>query len=185
MLSRVCVFCGSSTGTRRSYHDAAVGLGHVLAARRIGLVYGGGNIGLMGMLADAVLARGGQTVGVIPGHLVDRELAHRGLTDLRIVSSMHERKALMADLSDAFIALPGGFGTLEEFSEAVTWSQLGLHGKPCALLNVDGYYDGLLEFFDHAAHEGFIRAEYRHNLVVDDDAERLIGRLEEKVAGSG
>jgi uncharacterized protein (TIGR00730 family) len=179
MLSRVCVFCGSSKGARRSYTEAAERLGQALAGRRIGLVYGGGNVGLMGVLADTVIKRGGETIGVIPRHLVDRELAHRGVSDLRVVDSMHERKALMADLADAFIALPGGYGTLEEFLEAITWSQLGLHAKPCALLNVEGYYDGLLEFFAHAAREGFVRPGYEHIVIVDDEEERLLQRLAE------
>lgn len=177
MLSRVCVFCGSNYGRRSSYLAAARVLGGLLAARRIGLVYGGGNVGLMGALADAVLEGGGEATGVIPGHLVDKELAHRRLTDLRVVHSMHERKALMADLADAFIALPGGFGTLEEFCEVLTWSQLGLHRKPCALLNVDGYYDGLLTLFDHAVREGFVSPDHRQFLLVDDDGERLLDRL--------
>jgi uncharacterized protein (TIGR00730 family) len=176
MLKRVCVFCGSSDGARSSYREAAAMLGRVLAARRIGVVYGGGNIGLMGALADAALGAGGDVIGVIPEHLVNKELAHRGV-DLRIVHSMHERKALMADLADAFIALPGGYGTLEEFCEVLTWSQLGLHAKPCGLLNVDGYYDSLLGLFDHAVAEGFVRSPSRDLVVVDDQAAPLLDRL--------
>jgi len=176
MLKRVCVFCGSSDGARSSYREATAMLGRVLAARRIGVVYGGGNIGLMGALADAALGAGGDVIGVVPEHLVNKELAHRGV-DLRIVHSMHERKALMADLADAFIALPGGYGTLEEFCEVLTWSQLGLHAKPCGLLNVDGYYDSLLGLFDHAAAEGFVRPQSRDLVVVDDQAARLLDRL--------
>jgi uncharacterized protein (TIGR00730 family) len=176
MLKRVCVFCGSSDGARSSYREAAAMLGRVLAARRIGVVYGGGNIGLMGALADAALGAGGDVIGVIPEHLVNKELAHRGV-DLRIVHSMHERKALMADLADAFIALPGGYGTLEEFCEVLTWSQLGLHAKPCGLLNVDGYYDSLLGLFDHAVAEGFVRPQSRDLVVVDDQAAPLLDRL--------
>ena len=176
MLKRVCVFCGSSDGARSSYHEAAAMLGRVLAARRIGVVYGGGNIGLMGALADAALGAGGEVIGVIPEHLVNKELAHRGV-DLRIVHSMHERKALMADLADAFITLPGGYGTLEEFCELLTWSQLGLHAKPCGLLNVDGYYDSLLGLFDHAVAEGFVRSPSRDIVLVDDQAARLLDRL--------
>jgi len=176
MLKRVCVFCGSSLGARPSYASAAAGLGRLLARARIGVVYGGGNVGLMGALADAALAAGGEVIGVIPEHLVGKELAHRGV-DLRIVHSMHERKALMADLSDAFVALPGGYGTLEEFCEVLTWSQLGLHTKPCGLLNVDGYYDGLLGLIDHAVAEGFVREESRGLVLVDDDAARLLERL--------
>jgi hypothetical protein len=176
MLKRVCVFCGSSDGARSSYREAAAMLGRVLAARRIGVVYGGGNVGLMGALADAALGAGGDVIGVIPEHLVNKELAHRGV-DLRIVHSMHERKALMADLADAFIALPGGYGTLEEFCEVLTWSQLGLHAKPCGLLNVDGYYDSLLGLFDHAVAEGFVRSPSRDIVLVDDQAARLLDRL--------
>ncbi len=176
MLRRLCVFCGSSVGARPSYRDAAATLGHLLAARGIGAVYGGGNVGLMGALADAALAAGGEVIGVIPQHLVNKELAHRGV-DLRIVHSMHERKALMADLSDAFLALPGGYGTLEEFCEVLTWSQLGLHAKPCGLLNVDGYYNGLLGLIDHAVAEGFVRGESRDLVLVDDDAARLVERM--------
>jgi len=176
MLKRVCVFCGSSDGARSSYREAAAMLGRVLGARRIGVVYGGGNIGLMGALADAALGAGGEVIGVIPEHLVNKELAHRGV-DLRIVHSMHERKALMADLADAFIALPGGYGTLEEFCEVLTWSQLGLHAKPCGLLNVDGYYDSLLGLFDHAVAEGFVRPPSRDIVLVDDQAARLLDRL--------
>ena len=176
MLKRVCVFCGSSSGARRSYREAAAELGRLLAASRIGAVYGGGNVGLMGALADAALAANGDVIGVIPEHLVSKELAHRGV-DLRVVHSMHERKALMADLSDAFVALPGGYGTLEEFCEVLTWSQLGLHAKPCGLLNVDGYYDGLLGLIDHAVAEGFVRPESRHLVIVADDAQQLLARL--------
>ncbi len=176
VLNRVCVFCGSSNGRRPSYRAAAAELGRLLAARRIGIVYGGGNVGLMGALADAALEAGGGVIGVIPEHLVSRELAHRSV-DLRIVHSMHERKALMADLSDAFIALPGGLGTFEEFCEVLTWSQLGLHVKACALLNVERYYDELLGLFDHAVAEGFVRAENRRLVLVDEDADRLLDRL--------
>ncbi len=176
MLKRVCVFCGSSNGARPSYRDAAADLGRLLASERVGIVYGGGNVGLMGALADAALAAGGEVIGVIPEHLVSKELAHARV-DLRVVHSMHERKALMADLSDAFIALPGGYGTLEEFCEVLTWSQLGLHAKPCALLNVDGYYDNLLGLADHAVSEGFVRPESRDLVLVDEDAARLLARL--------
>jgi uncharacterized protein (TIGR00730 family) len=147
---RLCVFCGSSTGRHPAFADAAQVLATELARRNIEIVYGGGNIGLMGVVADAALAAGGRVIGVIPEGLVARELAHPGVSALHVVASMHERKALMADLSDGFIALPGGFGTLEEFCEVVTWTQLGIHQKPCGLLNVEGYYDGLLAFFAHA-----------------------------------
>ncbi len=176
MLKRVCVFCGSSNGGRPSYRQAAAALGRLAGASHVGVVYGGGNVGLMGALADAALAVGGEVIGVIPEHLVSKELAHRRV-ELRIVHSMHERKALMADLADAFIALPGGYGTLEEFCEVLTWSQLGLHTKPCGLLNVDGYYDGLLGLLDHAVAEGFVRPESRDLVLVDDDAAHLMARL--------
>jgi uncharacterized protein (TIGR00730 family) len=175
-LSRVCVFCGSSDGRRPSYRQAAAALGRLLASNGVGIVYGGGNVGLMGRLADAALAARGEVIGVIPEHLVSKELAHRGV-DLRVVHSMHQRKALMADLSDAFIALPGGYGTLEEFCEVLTWSQLGLHAKPSGLLNVDGYYDHLLGLFDHAVAEGFVKPQSRELVLVDADAERLVQRL--------
>ncbi len=165
---RLCVFCGSYTGRHRTYRDAAEQLGLLLVERGIELVYGGGNIGLMGVLADTVLARGGRAIGVIPESLMAKEVGHTGLTELRIVSSMHERKEMMSDLADGFIALPGGFGTIEEFCEVVTWSQLGLQSKPCGLLNVENYYAPLLELFDHAVREGFLR-EVNRRLVLDDE----------------
>src|SRR4051794_8062535 len=179
MLSRVCVFCGSSRGLRPEYQAAAEELGRYLAAQRIGLVYGGGNVGLMGTIADAVLAAGGEVIGVIPQSIVDREIAHRGVTEFRIVQSMHERKAMMADLSDAFIAMPGGFGTFEEFCEVLTWSQLGIHKKPCGLLNVAEYYSPLLAMFDHAVNERFVRKENRGLVLAHHDYKRLIEMLEE------
>ncbi len=154
-------------------------MGAVLASRKIGLVYGGGNVGLMGVVADAVLAGGGEVIGVIPQSLADREIAHSGVTDLRIVDSMHTRKALMADLSDAFIAMPGGFGTFEEIFEAVTWTQLGVHRKPSGLLNVGGFYTPLALFIDQAVSEGFIKPVHRESIVVDDDPERLVNALAE------
>jgi len=160
-LKRVCVFCGSSAGVRPVYAEAARSVGRLLAERGIGVVYGGGNVGLMGEVADAVLAAGGRVTGVIPRALMEREVGHRGLTELHIVGSMHERKALMVDLADGFVALPGGFGTLDELCEALTWSQLGIHTKPCAVLNVDGYFDALLALFDHATREGFVRDAHR------------------------
>ena len=156
----------SSTGARPEYRAAAEGLGRDLAARNIGLVYGGARLGLMGAVADAVLAAGGKVTGVIPGALAEKEVAHSGLTDLRVVTSMHERKALMADLADGFIALPGGWGTLDEFFEILTWAQLGLHHKPCGLLNVHGYFDGLLSFLEHSHEEGFVRREYQSMISV-------------------
>ena len=174
---RLCVFCGSNSGTNSVYRDAAVAMGRLLAERGIELVYGGGNVGLMGVLADAVLQANGRVIGVIPESLMAKEVGHLGLTDLRIVQSMHERKALMADLSDGFIAMPGGFGTFEEFCEVVTWSQLGIHSKPCGLLNVNGYYDPLLELFDHAVREGFLRKENRRLVLEDRDSEQLLEKM--------
>jgi uncharacterized protein (TIGR00730 family) len=176
-MKRVCVFCGSSVGNQPAYQAAAIELGTVLAARGIGLVYGGGNVGLMGVIADAVLAAGGEAIGVIPQSLADREIAHTGITDLRIVDSMHTRKAMMADLSDAFVAMPGGVGTFEEFFEVVTWTQLGLHRKPCGLLNVAGFYSPLEAFVDQAVSEGFIRPVHRAAIVVESDPVRLLDRL--------
>jgi len=176
-MKRICVFAGSSAGTDAIFRTAAVDLAAALAARRIELVYGGGCVGLMGILADAMLARGGHVTGVIPQALVEREVGHRGVTELKIVGSMHERKATMAALSDGFIALPGGFGTLEELFEVLTWAQLGLHQHPCGLLNVAGYFDGLLEFLDHAQGQGFVKSIHREMLLVDGDAVRLIDRF--------
>jgi uncharacterized protein (TIGR00730 family) len=177
-VKRVCVFCGSSPGARASYRDAAVRLGAAIAKRGLGLVYGGAHVGLMGIVADAALAARGEVIGVLPRALEARELAHRGLSELHVVASMHERKARMAELSDCFIALPGGVGTLEETFEAWTWTQLGLHAKPCALLDVDGYYAQLQAFLDGAVTERFVRSEHRSMLLVDDDAERLLDALE-------
>jgi len=176
-MKRICVFCGSNAGARSEYAEAARALATVLAERKLGIVYGGGNVGLMGVLADAALARGGEVIGVIPQKLVDKEVAHHGVTELRIVETMHERKALMNDLSDAFLALPGGFGTLDEFFEVLTWAQLGFHGKPCALLNVAGYYDGMLAMLDHAVTERFLRPAHRELVIADTDPLRLLQRL--------
>jgi uncharacterized protein (TIGR00730 family) len=173
------VFCGSSAGNHTEYRAAAEELGAELARRKIGLVYGGGNVGLMGALADAVLKAGGEAIGVIPENLVAREVGHKGLTRLHIVDSMHERKALMAELSDAFVALPGGFGTFEEFCEIVTWSQLGLHEKPCGILNVEGYYSPLLAMFDHAVKEGFLKPENRALVLSRDSVGELLAALRE------
>ena len=176
-IRRICVFCGSSVGSRPVYVEAARDLGRALAGRDLGIVFGGGKVGLMGVLADAALAAGGEAIGVIPEALVAREIAHNGLTELRVVRSMHERKTLMADLADAFIALPGGFGTFEEFFEAVTWTQLGIHSKPCGLLNVDGYYNALLVLLDRAVSDGFIR-EANRSLVLDaPDVPTLLEKL--------
>ncbi|HYG76051.1 MAG TPA: TIGR00730 family Rossman fold protein [Planctomycetota bacterium] len=176
-LKRLCVFCGSSSGARREYADAAVTVGKELARRNVELVYGGGRVGLMGTVADATLAAGGRVIGIIPRPLATKELAHDGLTELRVVETMHERKALMAQLSDAFIALPGGFGTLEEFCEVLTWAQLGLHRKPCALLNVRGYFDPLLNLFDHAVTESFVMAEHRGIVLQDSDVSKLLDAI--------
>jgi uncharacterized protein (TIGR00730 family) len=177
MLQRVCVFCGSNLGNKRSYKQAAQAVGKLLGERGIELVYGGANVGLMGVIADACLAEGGRVIGVMPRALVEREIAHSGLTDLRVVDSMHERKFLMADLSDAFIALPGGYGTWEEFCEVLTWSQLGIQLKACALLNVDGYYDPLLAMADRAVAEGFLQHVHRDMLLADENPARLLDRL--------
>jgi uncharacterized protein (TIGR00730 family) len=176
-IKRVCVYCGSNSGSLPAYAEAARELGTVLAGRGIGLVYGGGRVGLMGLLADAVVAGGGEVIGVIPEALAKREIAHFGLKDLRVVGSMHERKALMAELADAFIALPGGFGTMDEFCEALTWAQLGLHRKPLGLLNVAGFYDQLLAFFDHAMERSFIRPAHRHLVQAESDPGRLLDLL--------
>lgn len=180
MLSTVCVFCGSSPGSDPRYRDAAAALGSALARSGRRLVFGGGRVGLMGAVADAALAEGGDVVGVIPRHLADREVAHLGLRDLRVVNSMHERKALMSDLADAFIALPGGLGTLEELFEVWTWGQLGLHRKPYGLLNTAGYFDALLAFLAHGVEQRFVKAEHREMLVVETEVMRLIEALEEK-----
>jgi len=180
---RVCVFCGSSPGRSPQYADVARRLGAQLAARRLALVYGGGNVGLMGVLADAVLEAGGEGIGGIPEALVALEGAHTGLADLRVVGSMHERKALMADLADAFIALPGGLGTLEEFCEIVTWAQLGLHRKPCGLLNTGNYFSSLLAFLDGAVTERFLRPEHRSLVLVEEEPGCLLDRLLEGFRG--
>jgi uncharacterized protein (TIGR00730 family) len=176
-MMRVCVFAGSSSGSRPEYRAAAEGLGRELAARHIGLVYGGARIGLMGAVADAVLAAGGHAIGVIPGALAEKEVAHSGLTELRVVSSMHERKALMAELADGFVALPGGWGTLDELFEILTWAQLGIHRKPCGLLNVQGYFDRLLSFLDHTTGEGFVRLEHQSMISVSDSPATLLDTL--------
>jgi uncharacterized protein (TIGR00730 family) len=178
-MKRICVFCGSSQGSRPEYGAAAEELAGELMRRKIGLVYGGGNVGLMGILADAVLRAGGEVQGVIPEHLMAREVGHKGLTKLHVVGSMHERKALMADLSDAFVALPGGFGTLEEFCEVVTWTQLGLHPKPCGILNVLEYYSALLRMFDHAVEERFLKPENRALVLARDQPADLLQALEQ------
>ena len=176
-LSSVSVFCGSSSGSSPQYAAAARKLGRALAEQRITLVYGGGNVGLMGELADAALAGGGEVIGVIPHGLAVKELAHEGATKMHVVDTMHERKALMADLSDASLALPGGLGTLEEIFEIITWGQLGIHQKPCGFLNAAGYYDQLIGFLDFAAGQQFIKPEHRATILVDDDDGRLLERM--------
>jgi uncharacterized protein (TIGR00730 family) len=177
-MQRLCVFCGSRPGIRPTYVRAAERVGRELAERGIGLVYGGGRVGLMGTVADAALAAKGYVIGVIPQSLVEKEVAHRHLSDLRVVRSMHERKAMMAELSDGFLALPGGFGTFEEWFEVVTWSQLGLHTKPSALLNIDGYYDPLLRLIDHGVKEGFIGEAHRDMIVSDKSVSRVLDKLD-------
>jgi uncharacterized protein (TIGR00730 family) len=176
-MRRVCVFCGSSPGARPAYAEAAAEMGRLLASEGIGLVYGGGQVGLMGVLADAVLAEGGEIVGVIPQALVDREIGHPGVADMRVVGSMHERKALMADLADAFVALPGGLGTLEELFEVYTWAQLGLHRKPCGLLDVEDYYAGIAAFLTHAVEERFLPEQHRAMLIVGREPHELLERI--------
>jgi uncharacterized protein (TIGR00730 family) len=176
-MKRLCVFCGSATGRRPAYADATRALGAELARRGLGLVYGGGSVGLMGVLADAVLAAGGEVVGVIPRGLATKELAHEGLSQLHLVSTMHERKALMASLADGFVGLPGGLGTLEEVLEVLTWAQLGIHRKPVALLNVGGYWDHLLALLAHAVAEGFVRPEYGALLLTEPTPETILDRL--------
>jgi len=176
-LQSVCVFSGSSPGARQSYTETATALGRAVAARGLRLVYGGASVGLMGAVADAALAAGGEVVGVIPQHLVDREVAHDGLTELRVTGSMHERKALMADLADGFVALPGGLGTLEELAEILTWSQLGLQSKPCGLLDVEGFFDPLLAFLDHTVTEQFVSTEHRALVLAADRPDALLDLL--------
>ena len=172
-MKRICVFCGSNGGADPVFLKTAKIVGEFLARENIELVYGGGRVGLMGKIADAVLANGGRVIGAIPAALDKKEIAHKGLTELHVVNSMHERKALMAELADGFIALPGGFGTFEEFCEIVTWAQLGIHQKPCALLNVNGFYDHLIAQFDYSAANDFISAEHRKLVLVENEIEKL------------
>jgi uncharacterized protein (TIGR00730 family) len=176
-MKRICIFCGSSLGFEAHYAQAATALAEHLASQGIGIVYGGSNRGLMRIVADAALKKGGEVIGVIPEALVLKEIAHAGLSELRLVGSMHERKALMSDLADAFIALPGGYGTMDEFCEVLTWSQLGLQQKACGLLNVKGYYDPLLSMFDRAVREGFLKPEHRELVVSGEDPAELVGSL--------
>ncbi len=182
MLRRICVYCGSSPGNKPDYEAAAEALAAELVERDIKLVYGGASKGTMGMLADAVLARGGIVHGVIPRMLLEKEIAHQGLTELHVVTSMHERKSMMAALADGFVALPGGFGTLEELIEMLTWGQLRFHDKPCGVLNVAGYFDKLLELFNHMHDEGFLRAENRSMLLCDDTPAGLLNQFEQYAA---
>ena len=180
---KICVFTGSRRGTRPEYAAAAKELGRELVARGFGLVYGGGNVGLMTVIADTVLELDGHVTGVIPNSLVGKEVAHQGLSDLRVVHSMHERKALMAELSDGFIAMPGGIGTMEEFFEVLSWAQLEIHEKPCGLLNVAGYYDPMIQFLDHAVVEDFIKPNHRALLIVENEPATLLDRFEAILAG--
>ncbi|KTS34261.1 LOG family protein [Methylobacterium indicum] len=174
---RLCVFCGSSDGARPLYREAATALGRHFAEEGIELVYGGGKVGLMGAVADGALAAGGRVTGIMPKALVEKETAHRGLTDLRVVASMHERKALMADLAEGFVALPGGLGTFEEMFEVWTWAQLGYHRKPLAVFNAGGFYDGLLGFLDSVVREGFVREPHRGMLIVGTEPADLVARI--------
>jgi uncharacterized protein (TIGR00730 family) len=176
-VERICVFCGASPGARHEYGAAAEELARLLAADGVGVVYGGGGVGMMGRLADASLEAGGEITGVIPRALVDKEIGHRDVADMRVVESMHERKALMGELADAFVALPGGLGTLEELFEVYTWSQLGLHRKACGLLDVEGYYTGIAAFLDHAVSERFLRSEHRDLLIVESEPAAMLERL--------
>ncbi|MBD3308710.1 TIGR00730 family Rossman fold protein [candidate division KSB3 bacterium] len=177
-MKRLCVFCGSSPGLKPAYRQAARDLGQLLANRQIGLVYGGGNVGMMGEIARVASEAGGEVIGVIPKALAEKEVAFTDLTDLRVVESMHERKALMAQLSDGFIALPGGLGTLEEFFEVLTWAQLNIHRKPCGLLNICRYYDKLIGFVDYAVEQGFITTEHRSLLLIDAQPDGLLRQFE-------
>jgi hypothetical protein len=178
MINSICVYCGSSHGLRNSYRIAAQSMGEGLARGGKRLIYGGGNVGLMGVVADAALAAGGQVIGVIPRPMVEKELAHHGLTELHVVGSMHERKALMGELSQGFIAMPGGIGTLEEFFEIWTWGQLGIHAKPIGLLNIDGFYDPLVRFFEQLVSERFVKPENRDMVLVGEEPATLLERMD-------
>jgi len=177
-MKRLCVYCGSRPGSQPAYTEAAKNLARALVNRKIEVVYGGASVGTMGVLANTVLAEGGHVIGIIPQAVLGREVVHRGLSELRVVTSMHERKALMAELSDGFIALPGGLGTLDEVFEILTWGQLGLHQKPCGLLNIRDYYRGLVDFLDHAVSESFITEVHRAMLLVEEEPERLLDQFE-------
>lgn len=182
-MKRICIFCGSSPGRKPEYTEAAKATGRVLVKNNLGLVYGGARVGTMGTLADTVLSEGGEVIGVMPRLLVEKEVAHEGLSDLRIVGSMHERKQLMADLADGFIAMPGGLGTFEEFFEVLTWAQLGMHNKPCGLLNIAGYYDALVGFLDTAVFEQFIQPAHRSLILIRNNADALIQTLRSHQTG--
>src|SRR5262244_4412940 len=179
---RICIFTGSRTGARSEYVEAAREIGRELAERGYGLVYGGGNVGLMNVVANTALEFRGHVTGVIPASLVGKEVAHRGLSDLRVVQSMHERKALMAELSDGFIAMPGGIGTMEEFFEVLSWAQLGIHNKPCGLLNVDDYYQHIVQFLDYAVEQDFLKPKHRALLIVEAESGRLLDRFEQFIS---
>ena len=181
-LSSLCLFCGASPGTNPAYRDAAIEFGDTLAKRNIRLVYGGGSVGLMGVAADACLAAGGQVTGVIPRMLMEKEVGHKGVTKMHVVETMHERKALMTELSDGFVALPGGYGTLDELFESLTWLQLAYHTKPIGLYNVNGFFDALISFLDHARDERFLRDLHRDSLQVSANLDSLIGKLENATA---
>jgi uncharacterized protein (TIGR00730 family) len=176
-LKRLCVFCGSSFGVNPAYAKAAIDLGNAIAKRNICLVYGGARVGLMGEIASTVIRAKGEVIGVIPKDLVEKEVAHSNLSDLRIVGTMHERKSLMAELSDGFIAMPGGFGTMEEIFEAITWAQLSFHDKPCGFLNIKGYYNDLIKFLDHSVEENFIVPEHRAMIIIDDNPDSLLDKF--------
>jgi uncharacterized protein (TIGR00730 family) len=176
-IKRICVFCGSSYGHEEKYRKTAIQLGQLFVSRNIGLVYGGGDVGLMGTIANTVYDNGGEVIGIIPRHLADREVAHKGISDLRIVNTMHERKALMESISDAFIAMPGGFGTIEEIFEIITWAQLELHTKPCGFLNINGFYDKLFDFINTASLEGFIGKNNLDLMLLDNSPEKLLEKL--------
>jgi uncharacterized protein (TIGR00730 family) len=184
-INRICVFCGTNTGSRPDYGAAARELGQILAEQGIELVYGGASVGIMGELADSVHEHGGHVTGIIPQQLMEKEAAHTGIANLIVVASMHQRKSQMADMSDGFIALPGGIGTLEGFFEILTWSQLGIHAKPSGILNVAGYFDGLTRFLDHAVKEGFLTEEHRSAIIMETDPRRLLERMQAYTAPEG
>ncbi|MFV0388297.1 MAG: TIGR00730 family Rossman fold protein [Pyrinomonadaceae bacterium] len=180
-MKRVCVFCGSNMGLKPIYAESAKKLGKALVERNLELVYGGGRVGLMGVIAETVLELGGTAIGIIPESLAKKEIAYHGLNELIVVESMHKRKAMMEEFSDGFIALPGGFGTFEELCEMVTWGQLGFHRKPCGILNIDGFYDPLIQLFDESTSEGFIRSEHRETVLIEAEPEKILLQMEEYI----